>query len=520
MIVKDNELKKGELPINKIVLGDCLSVMRKFPSNSISTIICDPPYGLKFMGKKWDYDVPSIEVWKECLRVLKPGGTALIFAGSRTQHRMAVNVEDAGFILKDTLMWLYGSGFPKATDISKQIDKNIGKLGTFNEFRSALNNIRKELEISQSEVNKHFNFQMAGHWFGNSQPTIPTREQWEELKKWWNISKDKIKELDRVFEAAEREVIGKRFDGSATGSIVTTGTGNLKKEIDITTPATPEAKLWNGWKSHGLKPAYEPILLCMKPNEGSYAQNALKWGVAGLNIDGGRIGTDRTRTTIKDFSEVHGNKWGKAGAKYPTMGYKENPVGRYPANIILECICDEVREGREIGRESGYNWEPSKQGNVPITKNIKSGVHYRDKQIIHTNPECPCYMLDEQSGILKSGARKGKSSATENRIFKLHGGLCEASQGGASRFFYCAKASKKERGEGNNHPTVKPLKLMEYLCTLTITPTGGIVLDPFMGSGTTGVACVNTKRNFIGIELDEQYYKIAQQRISDELGSL
>jgi len=126
MIVKDNELKKGELPINKIVLGDCLSVMRKFPSNSISTIICDPPYGLKFMGKKWDYDVPSIEVWKECLRVLKPGGTALIFAGSRTQHRMAVNVEDAGFILKDTLMWLHGQGFPKSTDISKQIDKKFG----------------------------------------------------------------------------------------------------------------------------------------------------------------------------------------------------------------------------------------------------------------------------------------------------------------------------------------------------------------------------------------------------------
>ena len=112
---------------NKILQGDCLEKMAELEDNSIDTIITDPPYGLSFMGKKWDYDVPSIEVWQECLRVLKPGGTALIFAGSRTQHRMAVNVEDAGFILKDCIMWLYASGFPKATDISKQLDKSAGK---------------------------------------------------------------------------------------------------------------------------------------------------------------------------------------------------------------------------------------------------------------------------------------------------------------------------------------------------------------------------------------------------------
>jgi len=304
---------------------------------------------------------------------IKPGGTALIFAGSRTQHRMAVNVEDAGFILKDTLMWFYGSGFPKATDISKQFDKKFGA-------------------------------------------------------------------------------------------------------------ATPEAKLWNGWKSHGLKPAYEPILVVMKPNEGSYAQNALKWGVAGLNIDGARIGTNENLG--------RNNKARTSGTSYVVQKEtvridNSTGKGRYPANIILECICEEGK---------------------------------------HTNPECPCYMLDEQSGESKSVAsiRRNRSGMgihdSEKGTFgkgDVFGGFND--KGGASRFFYCAKASKKERGEGNSHPTVKPIKLMEYLVKLTSMPNPDqIYLDPFLGSGTTGVACKNLNRKFIGIELDEQYFQIAKDRISKE----
>jgi len=171
-----------------IIQGDCLEVLKTYPDNHFTSVITDPPYGLFFMGKKWDYDVPSIEIWKECLRVLKPGGTLLCFAGSRTQHRMAVNIEDAGFYIKDCLMYLYGSGFPKATDVTKQLEKN----GTIN-------------------------------------------------------------------------------------------------------------KTFEGYKSHALKPAYEPIIMAMKPNDGTYANNALKWGVSGINIDNGRIGTedDTVRTNGK-----------------------------------------------------------------------------------------------------------------------------------------------------------------------------------------------------------------------------
>ena len=207
--------KMGELKLNTVHQGDCLEVMKDFPDNSIDTIITDPPYGYFFMAAKWDYDVPSVEIWRECLRVLKPGGMALIFAGSRTQHRMAVNVEDAGFVLKDTIMLLYGSGFPKATDISKQLDKGKRKItGTY------------KTGYSKSQ-------QESGY-----------RPKEYECK------------------------------------------------ITDPNPVTPEAKLWSGWKSHGLKPAFEPILLCMKPNNGTYANNALKHGVAGLAVDLSRVGID------------------------------------------------------------------------------------------------------------------------------------------------------------------------------------------------------------------------------------
>jgi len=342
----------------KLLQGNNLPLLQLMEENSIDTIITDPPYGLKFMSKKWDYSVPSVELWEECLRVLKPGGTLLCFAGSRTQHRMAVNVEDAGFILKDCIMWLYGSGFPKATDISKQLDK------------------------------------------GHKRKVVAPDPQAARRNKGPMLSPDK---------------------GWNNNSL---GNGRL---CPVTEPATPEAKLWNGWKSHGLKPAYEPILVAMKPNDGTYANNALTHGVSGLNIDGGRIGTE---------DNLNGGAYsGESGKRKATSfeigqeaGKFEQPQGRFPANIIL----------------------------------------------------------DEEAGKML---------------------------GEPSRFFYCAKASKKER-QGSTHPTMKPLKLMEYLCTLTKTPTGGTVLDPFMGSGTTGIACQNTGREFIGIEMDADYFRIANARIA------
>lgn len=372
-----------------LLQGDNKDVLQGLPSDSFDTIITDPPYGLSFMGKHWDYDVPSVEIWKECLRVLKPGGTALIFAGSRTQHRMAVNVEDAGFELKDCIMWLYGSGFPKATDISKQLDKKAG------------------VEFEQLPA--------SGVGFMNPEGAGG-----------YNVTKHQLKKVGE---------------------------------------SCPEAILWNGWKSHGLKPAYEPIIVAMKPNEGSYAANAMKWGVAGLNIDGGRI-----------EGQPHHN-YGRtcSGGLYTKKC--DTPIntpleGRFPANIILD--------------------------------------------------EEAAQMLDEQTGVLKSGSGSIRSTPTtkEQKFAGINPQGIEISysdSGGASRFFYCAKASKAERNAGldkNYHPTIKPLALMEYLCTLTKTPLGGIVLDPWAGSGTTGIACLNTGRECLMIERETEYCQIIEKRMT------
>ena len=419
--------------------GDCLEVMNQIPDNSIETIITDPPYGLRFMGKKWDYDVPIIEIWKECLRVLKPGGTALVFAGSRTQHRMAINIEDAGFILKDCIMWLYGTGFPKATDISKQIDK---KLGTQRESLG---------------------------------PNSAYRENHLKNNSW------------REGENRKNTALGSEF---------------------LTSPGSKEAREWDGWKSHGLKPAYEPILVVMKPNNGSYAENALKYGVAGLNIDGGRIEVDSNDENIRDHTK-HKRKtnsiWGQAEGAKKNLGEK----GRYPANIILD--------------------------------------------------EEAAALLDQQSGTLTSGGFKKGDPIKESDNVCMSGKNYKrertqdfiTNSGGASRFFYCAKASPAERNAGcdrlplnepnygknmsssdkgtisgsvnptrNNHPTVKPISLMEYLCNLTKIPTGGTVLDPFMGSGTTAMAACQTRRKFIGIEKEKKYFDIAVKRYKNETRQL
>ena len=412
------------MELNKIYQGDCLSFMKTFPDNSIDTIITDPPYHLTsivkrfgkkgsapakygtdgvfqraskgFMGKEWDGgDIAfRVELWQEVLRVAKPGATLMAFGGTRTYHRMACAIEDAGWILRDCIMWLYGSGFPKATDIGKQLDKKAGK---------------KREKIKRVRVD-------------GKKPGI----------------------IDSYFG-------GKEFS---------------PKETYSDKPATPEAKLWNGWKSHSLKPAYEPIIVAMKPNDGTYANNALKWGVSGLNIDAGRIGTEDTRQ--KTGGAIKGSGWGtKKGA------IAGSSLGRFPANIILD--------------------------------------------------EEAAKLLDEQSGDCKSAGEYKKNKLNtfkpDKALFKLgyQTNNYANQRGGASRFFYVAKASKKERTCNgrvkNNHPTIKSLKLMEYLCKLTSTPTGGVVLDPFAGSGTTCMACKKLGRPYIGIEQDKEYCKIAEARI-------
>jgi DNA modification methylase len=416
------------IELNKIHQGDCLQVLKELPDNSVDTLITDPPYGLSFMGKKWDYDVPSIEVWKEVLRVLKPGATALIFAGSRTQHRMACNVEDAGFELRDCIMWIYGSGFPKSLNIGKAVDKLQGN----------------EREETHKET-----------------------------------------KADSTYHTQN---VGAEITGTSTYS-VTKGTSPFE-----------------GYGTQ-LKPAYEPIIVAMKPNDGNFVNNALKWGVAGLNIDAGRIGTELIKSSgDKKSLQIWKENDGRTPKDLDLIQNTPNwNTGRFPANVIFD---------EEAGK-----------------------------------------VLDEQSGISKSKASSNEK-LEPNYLNKVYGngmgGLVTKDnqhndKGGASRFFYCAKASKGERNDGceeleekytteqnkwtendyrkgegektvnptkNNHPTVKPLKLMEYLCKITRTPTGGIVLDPFAGSGTTGVACKNTNRNYILIEREKEYIEIINARLN------
>lgn len=314
-----------------LINDDCLKALKTLADNSVDSCVTDPPYGLSFMGKAWDYDVPKKEIWQEVFRVLKPGGFLLSFGGSRTYHRMACAIEDAGFEIRDQIMWVYGSGFPKS--------HNIG----------------------------------------------------------------------------------------------------------------------DGWGT-ALKPAHEPIVLARKPlSETTVAKNVLKYGTGALNIDGCRVGTADTwaASTRKPSDSIGTFKTGERTTE-------QHSLGRWPANFIHD------------GSEEVVELFPdSKSCNSPSS----------------AKPE----------GTIFGGSR-------------TQGAIYPGETGSAARFFYCAKASKKDRGEGNNHPTVKPTELMRYLCKL-ITPPKGVVLDPFMGSGSTGKAAKMEDFGFIGIEIDANYFEIAKNRI-------
>ncbi len=382
----------------RIITGDCLEVLQQLPDESVDSIVTDPPYGLSFMGKKWDYDVPTVELWAECLRVLKPGGYLLSFAGTRTQHRMAVRIEDAGFEIRDMIAWVYGSGFPKSMDVSKAIDKAAG---------------------------------------------------------------------------AEREVVGvgKGRTGPASqpngGSTYSDDAYQWPGEFTITAPATNEARQWEGWGT-ALKPALEPITVARKPLIGTVAANVLAHGTGGLNIDGCRVGTDGARNNgRKANSDIYG--------KFGPTERVDYGKGRWPTNLIHDGSEDVVALFPE---------SKGQQGDV------------RGTEVSHTGGEgTNCY---GKYGRVPS-AKRGDT-------------------GSAARFFYCAKASKRERGEGNNHPTVKPIELMRYLLRL-VTPPGGTALDPFMGSGSTGVAAILEGFRFIGVELDVDYAEIAKARIRSAVES-
>lgn len=485
-----------ELEGAKVFHGSCLDVLPTLPDNSIDAVVCDPPYELGFMGKSWDSSgiAYNVEVWRECLRVLKPGGHLLAFGGSRTWHRIAVAIEDAGFDIRDSIAWMYGSGFPKSLDISKAIDKRGGVVADFAKFRDAVKCAMNENGVTQAQLRDALGNHMLSHYLtAGSQPAVPNYRDFK-------IIRDMVKlgdSFDYLFIAeAEREVIGtKKQRANSRSSLVPMNASAGDVEI-VTAPATPEAVKWQGWGT-ALKPAFEPVVVARKPLIGTVAANVLEFGTGGLNIDGSRIGRkEGDNSSAGNRTATFGTQETQSGGD-GSGGWEQNSGGRWPANVILD--------------------------------------------------EYTAALLDEQSGVSvsrpsDSGGYFGDSLATEGGRVKARGSAHNDS-GGASRFFYVAKASKRDRNEGldelptkqtigggrlgnpvsgaygsekapgkNFHPTVKPTDLMRYLVKL-VTPPGGTVLDPFTGSGSTGKAAILEGFEFVGIELTEEYLPIIEGRL-------
>jgi DNA modification methylase len=450
-------------------LGDCYDVLKTLPDNSVDSIVTDPPYGLSFMGKKWDYDVPDKKIWKQCLRVLKHGGHLLAFGGTRTYHRLVVEIEDAGFIVKDQIQWIYGSGFPKSMNISKAIDKrpNVDLI----KFSEALKKRRLELDLSLSEADKLITGGTTMYSFleGRKNKPLypPNKEYWEKIKEhfgmegWENVVENNLKIIGDKEGNYGYQKNGERW----------------KKQSSETEITTMKAKEWDGWGTQ-LKPANEPICLAQKPISGkTIVENVLEHGTGGLNIDDCRIQTNENLNGGAYSKGDYDTKDTvmKLGTKRLSDEY-DQPIGRFPANVIMD------EEAGAILDEQAPN-----VGNMMKATRKKTTT----------------------GGTGNSWTTSSKNEGDSNGIFD---GL-----GGASRFFYQAKASKSERSAGltqneNFHPTVKPVDLMRYLCRL-ITPPNGTVLDPFMGSGSTGIGAILEGFDFIGIEMDEEYLKIAETRI-------
>lgn len=517
---------KPTLTIGNAVVyhGNNLDVLPTLPDNSVDSVVCDPPYELGFMGKKWDSSgiAYSVELWTECMRVLKPGGHLLAFGGSRTWHRLAVAIEDAGFEIRDSIAWLYGSGFPKSMDISKAIDKRGGQgAGLAKQIGEALREAREKRGISKTQADQMFCDGTTNWTWFEGRPSgqrPPTPQTFARIIAEW----PELQSLAELVAAAEREVIGqitKARSTSGNSALPTVGGETVYATWDETAPATDEAKQWAGWGT-ALKPAFEPVVVARKPLIGTVAENVLTWGVGGLNIDGSRIGTGTGEKKTVEYPDIRGGNYGQDSEAYTDRTTVKREVvdqGRWPANIIL----DEYTAGL-LDEQSGIG--TSKAANRGLMNN----------------------------GSLGGTADTGPTPKSGTDGIRGHN-----DSGGASRFFYVAKASKKDRNEGlenvqaqsigdkgnglaricstcgasvldgcecpdrtfvnperkNFHPTVKPTAIMEYLIKL-VTPPNGTVLDPFTGSGSTGKAALLNGFKFIGIELTEEYLPIIEGRLT------
>lgn len=467
------------------IQADLLEFLKTQPSNAFDALLCDPPYGLSFMGKRWDYDVPSVETWRECLRVLKPGAPLLAFGGSRTFHRIAIGLEDAGAELCDTIMWVYGQGMPKpATTTDKYIDK-------------ALKADRPVVGSRQLTGNAAVSTQDKGGTYGIAVGTVPA------------------------------------------------------KTVAVTAPGSLEAQQWEGY-GHALRPSHEPIIMACKPFDGSIAHNVLSYGVGGLNVGACRLAGGVTINRWKDGAKPFGG-----GAGHPYESVKSE--GRWPANVILSHAPECVPAGTREVKSSVATHGTAKDGQMFDFGNERTGdprgYAVDGKETIEAwacVPWCPVRQMDEQSGERPSTPYR--ENVAEGTVLPLTkrtaGGYSDT--GGASRFFYHAKVSRKERERGcdhlplksaaeatnrkeglvgcdrpqagagrgsgarNFHPTLKPLALTTYLARLLLPPTSNaVLLVPFAGSGSEIIgALLAGWPAVLGVEREADYMPILRARVA------
>lgn len=388
--------------------GDCREQLKHLEDESVDAIVTDPPYEIAMFGLDWDDSGVAVDadMWRECFRVLKPGGHLISFTAARIYHRVATAIDTAGFEIRDQLLWIYTSGFPKSMDVSAAIDKMKSTREQVLKITHFIRAERDRAGKTNAEIDAHFGFKgMAGHWTTQkSQPQCPTRDQWEEMVRFLNmeVPEDIAALVDEIIADKgqpgqawlDREITG--YHDKTVGLGAHAGHQRLGEKRAI--PTTDLAAEYLGWGT-SLKPAHEPCVLARKPLIGTVAQNVKEHRTGGINIDGCRVGGERFPTNLMGDEEALGNL---ASAKF---GGLEN----------------------------------------------------------------------------------------------------------AAKVFFCPKPNQSERGD-NLHPTLKPIDLMRYLCRL-ITPNNGVVLDPFMGSGTTGIAARLEGFQFIGIEQSEEFHAYAQRRL-------
>lgn len=378
----------------EIRVGDSRDLLRDLPDASVDAVVCDPPYELGFMGRAWDSSgiAYSVPLWAEVLRVLRPGGHLLAFGGSRTYHRMACAIEDAGFQIRDSLVWIYGSGFPKSLDVSKAIDKAAG---------------------------------------------------------------------------VEREVVGKHNNPAANkpgGTSLHLSERGMPATCFLTAPATDAAKAWSGWGT-ALKPAQEPIVMARKPLAGTVAANVREYGTGAINVDGCRVGNERLPQAIAGQARL--GTFERAHMVTPER------YGRWPANVLLghsEACGNGCAEGCPVAELGDF---------ARFFYSAKPSTRERDAGLEHLPMVAGHAVCDREEG--SAGASHARAGVRTQRR--------------------------------NTHPTVKPIEIMRYLVRL-VTPPGGLVLDPFAGSGTTGCAAVLEGKRFIGLELEPAHAEIARARIA------